>query len=88
MRTPNRRWLVVAVAAALIFGVLSLYQASDAAPRQQPFGNSLEQRQEQIALLTEISELLKQQNALMREHNALLSSGKLQVVVTLPENPQ
>lgn len=91
MKTGTQRWILTAVATAAICGVLSLYEAIGAAPRgdqQQPFGNSLEQRQEQISQLKEISDLLKEQNALLREQNSFLRSGKLQVVVTLPEKKQ
>ncbi|NUQ64252.1 MAG: hypothetical protein HUU20_17420 [Pirellulales bacterium] len=84
MKTRTK-W-AVALAAAALCGVLSLYRATDAAPRgEPPFGNSVEQRMDQINYLKEISELLKEQNRLLREQNALLNSGKLQVVVTLPE---
>jgi hypothetical protein len=88
MRTTMRRGILTAVAAVVLGCVLGLYQATGAAPQaeqQPPFGNSLEQRQEQIVQLKEICELLKEQNALLREQNTLLHSGKLQVMVTLPE---
>jgi len=91
MKTGKKRWIVLAVGIVAVGSVLGLYQATVAAPRldQQPaFGNSLEQRQEQIALLKEVCALLKEQNAVLREQNALLHSGKLQVIVTLPEKTQ
>ncbi len=57
--------------------VLSFYQTGTAAPQpgNQPFANAVEQRFEMITQLREISALLKEQNALLR-------SGRLQVVVT------
>lgn len=86
MTRRQKTWAAGVAAAAALFGVLSLYQANAAAPRAEaPFGNSMEQRLDQISYLKEIRDLLQQQNALLREQNALLNSGKLQVVVTLPE---
>lgn len=89
MKVSLRQWTGVAIGVAVVCGVLSLHRGTSAAPRgdQQPFGNSLEQRQEQVSQLKEICELLKAQNTLLREQNALLSSGRLQVVVTLPPKP-
>ncbi len=85
MTTGQKTWALGA-AVAVLCGVLSLYRATDAAPRAEaPFGNALEQRLRQIEELQAIRDLLKAQNAMLKEQNALLSSGKLQVVVTLPE---
>lgn len=50
--------------------VLGFYSSSGAAPQggQPPFANSVEQRSETIRELREIKELLKEQNALLREN--------------------
>ncbi len=77
-------WALLVAANVLCYCVLSFYQTTDAAPRppsrspsRPPFANSVEQRMEMINLLKEIRDQLKQQNALLR-------SGKLQVVVSPP----
>jgi len=90
MMICKRPWVLVIAAAAVLCGMLSLYEVTCAAPRgeQEPFGNSLQQRRQQINELKEVCELLKEQNALLKEQNAFLQSGRLQVVVTLPEKPQ
>lgn len=86
MNKSKKNWAAAVAAAAALCGVLSLYQAGNAAPRgEPPFSNPAEQRLDQINYLSQISDLLKEQNRLLKEQNALLSSGKLQVVVTLPE---
>jgi hypothetical protein len=56
--------------------VPGLLQSSWAAPKgpQMPFANSVEQRGDFIREL-------KEMNALLREQNALLKSGKLRVVI-------
>ena len=61
---------------ALALCVLGLYRTTSAEPRETnlPFANAVEQRAEMIEQLREIGALLKEQNA-------LLSSGKLKVVV-------
>ena len=74
-------WALLLVANVLCYCVLSFYQTTDAQQRtggEPPFANSIEQRNEMVAQLREIKELLKEQNALLR-------SGNLRVVVTLPE---
>lgn len=61
----------------VLFGcVLCFYQSGQAAPKEAtaPFTNPTEQRAETVKLLQEISAQLKEQNA-------LLASGKLQVVI-------
>lgn len=64
----------------LICGVLSLYRTSDAAPAPaEPFANAVAQRNEMIAYLKEIRDLLKEQNA-------LLKSGELRVVAAPPSS--
>jgi len=81
MRNSLHRWGLLLAANAAIWCVLSFYGSTEAAPRtdNQPFANSVEQRFEMIREL-------KQLNTLLREQNALLRSGKLQVVVTLPDS--
>jgi len=63
--------------------VLGFYQTSAAAPRQAPrqFANPVEQT-------FEVINQLKQLNALMKEQNQLLRSGKLRVVVGNGQNIQ
>jgi hypothetical protein len=74
-------WALLLAANALVYCVLGFSQTPAAAQRtggDPPFANAVEQRNEQTAQLKEIKELLKEQNA-------LLKSGNLRVVVTLPE---
>lgn len=74
-------WALLIAANALCYGVLSFYQTTTAAvPKGNPppFANAVQQRMEMIGHLKEIKELMKEQNALLR-------SGNLKVVVTLPE---
>ena len=72
----NGRWALTIAANVLFICVLAFYRSGDAAQptRKEPFANAVEQRQEMIAELKEISAQLKEQNALLR-------SGKLKVVV-------
>jgi len=74
------RLVLLIVANMTVWGVLSFYQQTSAAPRgaRQPFANSVEQRAEMIEQLKAVRQLLKEQNDLLR-------SGKL--AVTLIENP-
>ncbi len=78
----NRRtgWVLLIAANVLVWGVLSLYRTTDAAPKvtKPPFANAVEQRMEMINQLKEIKGLLKEQNT-------LLLSGQLKVVVSEPE---
>ena len=62
------RWSLLIAANVVTWCVLSLYQASSAAPGagQAPFANSVAQRQQMIRELQEIKTLLKEQNALLR----------------------
>ena len=73
---------LLVIANLLIYGVLSLYRTSDAAPPktggQPPFANAVEQRMETIRELREIRRLLKEQNELLR-------SGGVKVVVVSAE---
>lgn len=72
-------WVLLIAANVLFCGVLSLYRTSDAAQEAKaPFANPVQQRMEMI-------NQLKQINALLKEQNALLSSGKLKVVIGEPE---
>lgn len=76
-------WALLVAANVLGYCVLGFYRADAAAPTaggRPPFANSVEQRMEIIRLLGDIKDQLKQQNA-------LLSSGKLKVVVAQPEKP-
>ncbi len=81
MKTAWAKWIVPVAGLAALACMLGLWQNSAAAQRtggEPPFANAVEQRQESNALLREIRDLLKEQNALLR-------SGKVQVVVSLPE---
>ncbi len=73
-RSLNPRWTVLIVLNVLFGCVLCFYQPGQAAPTE-PFANSTGQRAEMISLLKEI-------NGQLKEQNALLASGKLQVVAT------
>jgi hypothetical protein len=79
MYRPKRYGLLLA-AVVLCYCVLSFYQATSAQPPQakEPFANSVEQRFEMVRVLTDIRDLLKEQNA-------LLKSGELKVVVVQPK---
>ena len=73
-------WTILIAANVLFYCMLSFYQTTDAAgPRKNPppFASSIDQRMEMVGELREIKNLLKEQNALLR-------SGKLQVVVGKP----
>jgi hypothetical protein len=81
MMTRRTRWALVVAANVLCLGVLSFYQTGNAQQHtggEPPFANSVELRVEMVNELKEIK-------ALLREQNALLSSGNLKVVITLPE---
>jgi len=80
---PRRTlWAVLIAANVLCYCVLSFYRTTDAAlrPTSPPFANAVEQRKEMVNQLREIKQLLKEQNALLR-------SGKLNVVVSAPDKP-
>lgn len=70
------RWTVLLIANVAFCCVLSFYQQSDGAQPgpKPPFANSVAQRDEMITHLREIQALLKEQNALLR-------GGKIQVIV-------
>ena len=82
--TRRNAWLLLIIANVVTLCVLGFYQGNAAAQRpagaENMFGNSVEQRIEMVTQLKEIKDLLKEQNAFLR-------SGKLQVIVTLPEKP-
>jgi hypothetical protein len=69
-------WVVLLGINVALFCELSFQGSSVAAPAeaQAPFANAVEQRMEMIRELREI-------RALLQEHNALLRSGQLKVVV-------
>lgn len=76
MQTSRKSWQLL-----IVFNVLCLaagwwYSHSDAAPPEvkQPFANPVQQRESMIRLLQE-------SNQLLREQNALLKSGQLQVQI-------
>lgn len=79
-RETAQRWTLLLALCAVGLGVLSLYRSTEAAPpvAQLPFANSVEQR-------FEIINQLKETNALLREQNALLRSGKLRVQVEVAQ---
>jgi hypothetical protein len=75
------RWTLLAAAAVVFACVLSFYRTGSAQQRptgEPPFANAVEQRAETVKELREIKELLREQNALLR-------SGNVRVIVTLPE---
>lgn len=77
MLTKNHiRWALLLTANVLFCCMLGFHQDSDAAPQtgRQPFGNAVEQRGEMVREL-------KKLNSQLAEQNALLRSGKLQVVL-------
>ena len=76
MRKNVLVWGVLIAANVLLWCVLGLQQTTGAAQQrgQQPFANSVEQRNQMIEQLREL-------NAQLREQNTLLRSGRLTVVV-------
>jgi len=70
-------WHLLIVVNVLFLCVLGFYRTSPAAPSnaKQPFANSVAQRQE-------IIEQLKEVNRQLRQQNALLQNGRLNVVIT------
>ena len=80
MMNQRTGWVLLLAAGALLWGVLSFHQTTDAAQKtggQPPFANSVEQRMEMVHQLQEIRDLL-------REQNALLKSGNVKVVIVEP----
>jgi hypothetical protein len=76
---PRAGWILLLVANALCWCVLGFYQnaAAQRTGGQLPFANPVEQRMEMIQHLKDIRDLLKEQNA-------LLQSGNVQVTVSEP----
>lgn len=76
LRVSASRWPLMLAAGALCLSVLSFYRPTSAAQREprEPFANAVQQR-------FEIIDELKAINALLKEQNALLRSGKVQVVI-------
>jgi len=77
MYQTSRRWALLIFVNVLLWGMLSFYQTTAAAPKnpsREPFANSVAQRSEMI-------QQLKEMNTLLKEQNALLQSGKLKVIV-------
>jgi hypothetical protein len=72
----NARWALLLGANVLVWCMLGFYGTTGAAPQggQPPFANAVEQRAEMVKELQEI-------NALLKEQNALLRSGRIQVIV-------
>lgn len=75
-RRIDWRWPLLIAANVLFLCGLSFYRPSSAAPPEarEPFANAVQQR-------FDIINELKAVNALLKEQNALLRSGKVQVVV-------
>lgn len=69
-------WTALLATNVVSLGMLGFYQTTTAAPPQnpEPFANAVQQRFEMIDALRDISSQLKEQNALLR-------SGKLEVVI-------
>ena len=76
------RWTLLIAGNVMAVCVLGFYGAGNAAPPKvnQPFANSVEQREEMLTELREITALLKEQNA-------LLKSGTVKVVVSEEKRP-
>ena len=74
-------WMLLLMANALVYCVLSFCQTTDAQSGVRPtLSDPAEERKEMISNLEEIKNLLKEQNALLR-------SGQVKVIVTeLPKN--
>lgn len=68
MTSSSFRWAALLSANLFLWGVLSFYESSEAAPPsgQLPFANAVEQRHEIIRELQQIKALLQEQNQLQR----------------------
>jgi hypothetical protein len=77
MQNQLQQWAMPGVIVALGVCMLGLYERSHAQPpsANQPFANPVEQQ-------LEIINQLKTLNSLVKEQNALLRSGTVQVIVT------
>jgi hypothetical protein len=64
----NSRWTWLAIGNAVALSVLGFYGTLGAAPQagQPPFANPVDQRADMVRELREIKELLKEQNALLK----------------------
>jgi hypothetical protein len=65
-----RSWSVLLLLNVLAWGVLGIFQftsAQQSTGGQLPFANSIEQRGDILRELREIKDLIKEQNALLRE---------------------
>jgi len=60
------RWPLAIFAVAVVLCVLCFYETSGAAPGAPPFKNAVQQREEMLRELQEISKLLREQNTLLR----------------------
>ena len=60
------------VMAIMVCVALGLYQTSQAAQKEAPFPNSVQQRLDMINELKTISSLLREQNQLLKEQNTIL----------------
>lgn len=69
MKAWQLRWVVLISANVLFCCMLGFQQSSGAPPSggQLPFSNAVEQRHEMIRELKQISALLREQNALLRQ---------------------
>lgn len=72
------RWTALLSANLFLWGVLSFYESSNAAPPsgQAPFANPVEQRNEIIRELQQIKTLLQEQNQLLRADSRANSTKK------------
>jgi hypothetical protein len=75
------RWAALLSANLFLWGVLSFYESSSAAPPagqsgQPPFANAVEQRHEIIRELQQIKTLLEEQNQLLRAESREKSTKK------------
>jgi hypothetical protein len=72
------RWAALLSANLFLWGVLSFYESSSAAPPsgQPPFANAVEQRYEIIRELQQIKTLLQEQNQLLRADSRAKSPKK------------
>ena len=72
----SSRWVAPLLGGALLFCVLGLYERTIAQTRETkpPFANAVD-------LQVQVIDQLKELNGLLKEQNALLKSGTLQVVI-------
>lgn len=72
MKLLASRWMALVTLNVLAWGLFGFYQVSIAQSKggQLPFANSVEQRGEILVELREIKDLIREQNALLRESAA------------------